>query len=77
MTEKLAAMEARYNELTAMLADPAVLADRAKWQSLAVEHSEYEPVMELYGRCKKVREDLAGCMEIIKSGEDKELVEIA
>ena len=77
MTEKLAAMEARYNELTAMLADPAVLAYRAKWQSLAVEHSEYEPVMELYGRCKKVREDLAGCMEIIKSGEDKELAEIA
>ena len=77
MTEKLAAMEARYNELTAMLADPAVLADRAKWQSLAVEHSEYEPVMELYGRYKKVREDLAGCTEIIKSGEDKELAEIA
>ena len=77
MTEKLAAMEARYNELTAMLADPAVLADRAKWQSLAVEHSEYEPVMELYGRYKKVREDIEGCAQIIKSGEDKELVEIA
>ena len=77
MTEKLAAMEARYNELTAMLADPAVIADRAKWQSLAVEHSEYEPVMELYGRYKKVREDLEGCAQIIKSGEDKELVEIA
>ena len=77
MTEKLAAMEARYNELTAMLADPAVLADRAKWQSLAVEHSEYEPIMELYGRYKKVREDLTGCTEIIKSGEDKELAEIA
>ena len=77
MTEKLAAMEARYNELTAMLADPAVIADRAKWQSLAVEHSEYEPVMELYGRYKKVREDLEGCAQIIKSGEDKELAEIA
>ena len=77
MTEKLAAMEARYNELTAMLADPAVLADRAKWQSLAVEHSEYEPVMELYGRYKKVREDIEGCAQIIKSGEDKELAEIA
>ncbi len=77
MTEKLAAMEARYNELTAMLADPAVIADRAKWQSLAVEHSEYEPVMELYGRYKKVREDIEGCAQIIKSGEDKELAEIA
>ena len=77
MIEKLRAIEERFDELTAMLADPDCLADRGKWQKLAVEHSEYEPIMQLYGQYKKLLADIDGCEEIISAEEDEELVELA
>lgn len=77
MIEKLRAIEERFDELTAMLADPDCLADRGKWQKLAVEHSEYEPIMQLYGQYKKLLADIDGCEEIISADEDEELVELA
>lgn len=77
MIEKLRAIEERFDELTAMLVDPDCLADRGKWQKLAVEHSEYEPIMQLYGQYKKLLADIDGCEEIISAEEDEELVELA
>ena len=77
MTEKLEEIEKRYKELARLLADPDVISDREQWQKYAKEHSDYEEVMGLYGEYKKLLSDIEGCEEIIKSGEDEELSELA
>ena len=77
MTEKLQGIEKRYKELTLLLSDPDVISDREQWQKYAKEHSDYEEVMQLYGEYKKLISDIGGCEEIIKSGEDEELSQLA
>ena len=48
LLDKLAAVEARYQELDGMLADPAVLANRQQMQKLAKEHSDLREVVETF-----------------------------
>ena len=56
--EKLAEIEAKYDELTAQLGDPAVLADQALYQKTAKAHSELGEVVEEYREWKSIRKEL-------------------
>ena len=57
-SEKLAEIEAKYDELTAQLGDPAVLADQALYQKTAKAHSELSEVVEKYREWKSIRKSL-------------------
>ena len=57
-SEKLAEIEAKYDELTAQLGDPAVLADQALYQKTAKAHSELSGVVEKYREWKSIRKSL-------------------
>ena len=46
LLDKLAAVEARYEELDRMLADPAVLANRQQMQKLSKEHADLRELIE-------------------------------
>ncbi len=48
MLERLAEIEARYEELTALLADPDVIADHRRVEEIARERSGLESVVTLY-----------------------------
>ena len=48
MFEKLEWMLKRFEELTALISDPDVIADRDKWQQLVKEHSQMQGTIELY-----------------------------
>ena len=48
MYEKLSSVEARYNELTELMAQPEVLADHVRLQQIAREQRELEPVVAVY-----------------------------
>jgi len=54
LIEKLDAVENRYEEITARLSGPAVLADPMEYQRLAKLHAELTPVVEEYRRLKKL-----------------------
>ena len=54
-SEKLAEIEAKYDELTAQLGDPAVLADQALYQKTAKAHSELSEIVEKYREWKSIR----------------------
>jgi len=56
--DKLAEIEKKYQELTAQLADPAVLADQALYQKTAKAHSELSEVVEKYREWKSIRKGL-------------------
>jgi peptide chain release factor 1 len=53
--EKLAEIETKYDELTAQLGDPGVLADPALYQKTAKAHSELSEVVEKYREWKSIR----------------------
>ena len=56
--DKLAEVEARYQELEVQLADPDVLAKQNAFQKLAKERAEIEDLVETYRRLKQVVNDL-------------------
>ena len=57
-SEKLAEIETKYDELTAQLGDPAVLADQALYQKTAKAHSELSEIVEKYREWKSIRKSL-------------------
>ncbi|HRI52700.1 MAG TPA: peptide chain release factor 1 [Pseudomonadota bacterium] len=56
--DKLAEVEARYQELEVQLADPDVLAKQNAFQKLAKERAEIEDLVETYRRLKQVLREL-------------------
>ncbi|MGC9994835.1 MAG: peptide chain release factor 1 [Terriglobia bacterium] len=56
--DKLAEIERKYEELTAQLGDPDVLADQSLYQKSAKAHSELREVVEKYREWKGIRKGL-------------------
>src|SRR5215472_13641895 len=57
--EKLAEIENKYEELTARLGDPKVLADAALYPKTAKAHSELREIVEKYRQWKEIDKDMA------------------
>ena len=77
MFEKLLALKQKYEELTAQIADPKIIADRAAWQKLVKEHSALEEIVQKYDQYLALQQGLEEYKEIIAAGEDPELVQMA
>jgi len=67
----------RYEQLTAQLADPAVLNARDKLRDVAREHAELTPVVDVARRLEQVRAQLVDAREMMHGGGDAELAELA
>jgi len=50
---KLEQLEKRFDELTAQMADPAVIADSDQYRKVAKEHSDIAEVVALFREWKK------------------------
>ena len=74
---RIPALRQRYQDLTDRLADPAVLNDSNALRKVAQEHSELAPVIETADRLARVRAQVAETRQLIESGDDAELVELA
>ena len=46
MLDKLQQVEARYQELTSLLGDPATISDREIYRKFTKEHAEIEPGLQ-------------------------------
>ena len=78
MLEKLDFITDKYNELSAIVSDPEVIANQAVWQKHAKEMGEMEPIVKKYQEYKKVKEGIEEAKEIIsESGSDEEMKELA
>jgi len=58
--------ETRLAELRRLLADPRVIADQARFQELAREHSRVEEVVEVWGALELALRNGAGARELIE-----------
>ncbi len=77
MLAKLEGLEARFEELERLLADPEVLADRKSWQKYAKAHQELEEVVATYREYKRVCRELEETKELLEEEADPELRELA
>jgi peptide chain release factor 1 len=69
MFDKLNAVEARYGELSALLADPAVQNDAAKYRDNAKALSEIEPLVEKYREFKAVDQQTRDAQDLVRAGD--------
>ncbi len=66
MFDKLNAVEAQYDKLMTEMADPAVQADTAKFRAHSKTLSEIQPLVEHFGKYKKVVSDITAAEELTK-----------
>jgi peptide chain release factor 1 len=74
MFEQLKRIEARYEELLQMMADPAVVADHARVARLAQEQAELEEIVQAYRRWQTVKAQIEEARSILEDEVDAEMV---
>jgi peptide chain release factor 1 len=77
MFEKLAAVEARYEELNELMAQPDVATDHVRLQQIAREQRELEDIVTSYRAHKEVERQIADAQALLEDGADPELRELA
>jgi peptide chain release factor 1 len=77
MFDRLTELETKFDALSALVSDPAVIADMNKWRELMKEHSELTPIVETYRAYKKLATDLEDAKELLAESSDEELRQLA
>jgi len=77
MIEKLTALEEKFEELNAILADPSVFASPANYQKHAKAHSELAPVVEKFRVFKEILAEIEGTRALLAGEEDPEMRRLA
>ncbi|HTV82955.1 MAG TPA: peptide chain release factor 1 [Acidobacteriaceae bacterium] len=69
MFERLEQIEARYEEMSQQLADPEVLGDHERYQKIARQHRDLEPVVEKFREYRQVRTGLADARTMLNESD--------
>lgn len=77
MFEKLEAVVDKYNELTAVVADPDIISNQSVWQKHMKEMGEMEPIVKKYIEYRNAKENLDFAKELVESESDEELRDMA
>src|ERR1043166_6004156 len=77
MFDRLEKLVERYDELTNMLADPAVTGNMERYRDLSKEHSGLTGIVRTYLSYKKTRADLANLKSLAESSDDPEMRQLA
>ena len=73
MFERLDQIEARYDELTNVLASPDIVNDSAKYQKTAKAHAEIAPIVEKYREYKDLTNGIAESKAMLVHEKDPEM----
>ena len=73
MIDKLENILARYEALSAEMADPAVIARPERWTQCAKEHAELSETAEKYREYKKIEREMNGAFAAAETEPDREL----
>ncbi len=76
MLDKLKTIKEKYDQLSASLVDPNIIADMKEYTKLAKEYSTLEPIAHAYVRYEKLVNDIQSAEELLKSEKDVEMVEL-
>ncbi len=75
MFDKLATIEARYEQLMNEMADPAVQGDTSRFRSHSKALSEIQPLVEQFREYKSVAAQIAATEELLKDPDMRELAQ--
>ena len=75
--EKLQGIDNRYQELTQLLSQPDIIADRENFTKYNKEHAELGPIVSTFGEYRKVRKNLEESRALLDETKDEELKELA
>lgn len=70
MFDKLADIEARFNEVERLLADPSVASDPSRLRELGKEHADLQPIVTAYRDYRSSADDLATAKEMLRESAD-------
>ena len=73
MRQKLEKIRARYEELTNLLSDPAIISNQEKYRELGKEHSDLSVIVRNYDELLAIEKNLAETREIADTTDDQEL----
>ncbi|MEE2784428.1 MAG: peptide chain release factor 1 [Pseudomonadota bacterium] len=77
MLAKLAGLNDRHEEVSALLADPEVMGDREKFTALSKEYAELEPVVSCFREVQKLEANLNESTELLQAEDDQEMRALA
>ncbi len=77
MMDKLNALEQKFEDLNALLADPAVISDQPAYQKHAKAHRDLSPVVEKFREYKEVLNAIQGTKSLLDSESDPEMRKLA
>ena len=77
MLEKLAGIEARYDELSRLLADPSVTGDYTRLRDLGQERAELQPIVDAFREFRSVLTELEDARSLAADTTDDDLLAMA
>lgn len=77
LLNKLASIEARYQEIEALLSMPEVATDYERVQTLAKERASLEDMVSMYRQYRSLLKEKEGVLAILGEGSDPEMVSLA
>src|SRR5215510_7166440 len=77
LIEKLRSLEARYDEMTGQLADPAVVSDSKRYQKTAKAHADLGEIVEKFREYKELERGIADTKALVREESDVELKTMA
>ena len=72
--EKRAAVEHRLMQLTEKMADPTLYDRQTEFKAVSEERSNIEELVQTYKHYKKIKSDLEGAKDLLKSETDEEMI---
>ncbi len=75
MFDRLSQMEARYESLSRDMSDPELVNDQKKFQAIAKEHRDMEPIIEKYREYRKVKDGIAEAKAMLADPDMKEMAQ--
>lgn len=75
--DKLAVLTEKFDQLTELVSDPAVIADQPIWQKHVKARAELEEVVETYRDYQKCLQEIREAEQIIAEKIDREMAEMA
>ncbi len=76
MFQKLSFIEEKYEELSAKISDPEVIADIDSWRKLMKEHSDMTPIVEKFREYKGVLDTVKETEEMLSENNDSDFEEL-
>ncbi|MDO4671456.1 MAG: peptide chain release factor 1 [Porphyromonadaceae bacterium] len=77
ITTRLDELEARFKEVSTMIADPEIIADQKRFVSLNKEYRDLEKITKAGAQYKQILSEESEAQEVIDHGTDEELKQLA